>query len=103
MKLKSLIFLISLTILLYSCEGYSAANGIVMDKATNLPLDSVLCNVTTGNMQVYTDSTGKYDVHNRMGGCVGGCKDIVVEFSKRNYKTVIKIQNDASGIIYMEK
>ncbi|MDB5013791.1 MAG: hypothetical protein JWQ25_1993 [Daejeonella sp.] len=106
-KAKSPIFIliyaaIHLTFLT-SCEGYRTAKGIVKDKATNMPLDSVLCTVTTGKMQVYTDTSGKYNVHNSMGGCVGGCKDIVVEFSKKDYKTVIRTQENASGIILLEK
>ena len=85
------------------CEGYSTAEGIVKDKTTDTALDSVLCKVTTGKMEVYTDSLGKYSVSNQLAGCIGGCKDIVVEFSKMDYKTVIKTQESASGIIYLEK
>ncbi len=85
------------------CEGYSTAEGVVKDKETNLPLDSVLCKVTSGQMEVYTDSTGKYYVHNPFGGCIGGCKDIAVQFSKKDYKTILKTEKDASGIIYLEK
>lgn len=98
-----LIYATIYVILFASCEGYSSAKGMVKDKATDKALDSVLCKVTTGRMQIYTDSSGKYDVHNPMGGCTGKCKDIAIEFSKKDYKTVIKTQENANGIIYMEK
>ena len=102
-RLKNLIGLACILIILTACEGSSSAKGVVKDKETNLPLDSVTCTVTSGEMQVVTDSTGKYDVHNNMGGCVGGCKDIVVEFSRNGYKTVVKVEDEARGIVYLEK
>ena len=106
-KVKShifnLIYTANLLTFLTSCEGYSTAKGLVRDKATDMPLDSVLCKVTPSEMQVYTDSSVKYDVHNPMGGCAGGCKDIAVEFAKKDFKTVIRTQENASGIIRMEK
>jgi len=52
-----------------------------------MPLDSVNVNVVTGSKKIYTDSTGKFKVCNGMGGCMFGCKDIIVEFSKNGYKT----------------
>lgn len=102
-RLKNLIGLVSLVIIFTACEGSSSAKGVVKDKETNLPLDSVTCTVTSGEMQIVTNSTGEYDVHNNIGGCVGGCKDIVVEFSRNGYKTVVKVEEEARGIVYMEK
>ena len=98
-----LLFNLSIIVLFSSCEGYRAAKGIAKDKVTNLPLDSVLCNVKTGNMKVYTDPTGKFDVHNQMGGCAFGCKKIIVEFSKNGYKTIVLEDDAANGTILMEQ
>jgi hypothetical protein len=38
-----------------------------------------------------------------MGGCMFGCKDIIIEFSKSGYKTV-KVQSpEKDVIIWMER
>ncbi len=90
-------------VFLESCEGYRCADGTVIDKITNLPLDSVLVKVITGTEIVYTDTTGKFDVCNKFGGCVPDCKDIMVEFSKDNYTTIILKNPDKEVIVIMEK
>jgi hypothetical protein len=70
-------------------EGYRAAKGVVVDDQNGQPLDSVFCNVITGNDTQLTDETGKFDIHNRMTRCNNRrCPDITVEFSKNGYQTI---------------
>ena len=88
---------------IYSCEGYRCGNGIVKDKVTNLPFDSVLCTVLTGTNKVYTDCKGMFEVCNNFGSCASGCKDIVIEFSKNGYRST-RIENPAQDeIIFLEQ
>lgn len=86
-----------------SCEGYRTADGIVKDAVSNMPLDSVLVKVETGTQEMLTDSTGTFDVHNRLGGCMFGCKDITVSFSKEGFvkKTVTNPEVDA--VVFLER
>lgn len=72
---------------LYSCEGMRVVSGVVLAEDTALPLDSVKCAVLTGIQVYYTDTTGKFDVSNKMGPCFPECRDITVEFSKEGYST----------------
>lgn len=89
--------------MLAGCEGYRCGEGIVKDASTKLPLDSVLCTVITGSEYMFTDSTGEFELCNGMSGCLFGCKDITVEFSKPGYMTITKTNEDCNGIIYLEK
>ena len=91
-----------LVLALAGCEGYRCGNGKVMDKATNQLLDSVFCEAVTSNQSMYTDSTGSFNVCNKISGCVPKCKDIVVRLSRQGYKTVT-LENPEDVIIYMEK
>lgn len=101
--ISQLLFAMLLMLCIQSCEGYRCSDGVVLDKLTNLPLDSVLCDVISGSQKAYTDSTGKFDVCNRMGGCVPDCKDIMVKFSKAGYRSQ-QIENPGTGaVIYLEK
>jgi hypothetical protein len=54
---------------LESCEGYRCADGIVMDKLTGRPLDSILIEVVTASKHIYTDTSGKFGACNKMAGC----------------------------------
>ena len=89
--------------ILAGCEGSKCGEGIVADKQTGLPLDSVKCDVITGTYHIYTDSTGNFEICNPMGGCTFGCKDITIEFSKPGYKTVLKTNDACNGTVYLEK
>jgi len=104
MKRKFIYFtlLISYYILFIGCEGYSCAEGVILDVTDKKLLDSVLCKVITGSEQLYTDSSGTYAVCNNFGGCIPDCLDIVVEFSKTGYKT-IRLENPEKDSIYLEK
>ncbi|MFT3912059.1 MAG: hypothetical protein QM737_21720 [Ferruginibacter sp.] len=98
-RILKLTILYMLMIFLPACEGYEIAKGVVRDKSTNLPLDSVLC-VSNGSGAMYTDSTGTFDVHGPFGGCMFGCKDIIVEFSKAGYQAQ-KITDGGKGIVIL--
>ena len=86
-----------------SCEGYRCANGTVLDKTTNLPLDSVLIEIISADSRaVYTDTTGTFDVCNNFGGCMP-CKDIILKFSKNNYNTIILTNPEKDERVIMDK
>jgi hypothetical protein len=84
-----------------SCSGSRCADGTVIDKDSQQPLDSVLCTVITGTQTAYTDEKGHYSVCNHMGACDMGCKSITVEFSKPGFKPVTQENNDCNGEILM--
>lgn len=104
-KLKWLIkFSLSFLIVIFivSCEGNRFADGYVYETDTSTPLDSVLCKVVETSEEVYTDSTGHYNVEGPFGGCMGDCKDMTVEYSKQGFKTEI-VLNPGNDIIYLKK
>ncbi len=94
---------LTISLALINCEGMRHAEGIAVDKVSNLPLDSVLCNVLSGNQKALTDSTGTFDVSNRLSGCMFGCKDIRVEFSKKGYKTIALTNPKLDVVVTLEK
>jgi hypothetical protein len=98
----TLFFLIGLLIINSGCEGNTCANGIICDLVTKEPLDSVACSVKNGSTIKYSDKYGEYEVCNKFGGCVPKCKEIVVEFTKKGFKTK-KLTNPNSDTIYLEK
>lgn len=87
---------------LISCDGSRCGDGKVVDKVTNQPLDSVYCEAVTGLQTMYTDSTGKFKLCNKLGKCVPHCEDITVRFSKAGYKTIL-VNNPADATVYMER
>ena len=99
---KAAFLLLIIATFITACEGFRSARGIVKDKATSKPLDSVACAVITGQTTFITDSSGKFDVQNAMGGCIPDCKDIVVQFSKRGYKT-LEVTNPTDSVFFLEK
>lgn len=83
--------------LLTSCEGEKGGDGIVYDKNTGLPLDSVSYKcIETGKLK-YTDSLGNWEMYGPFGSCVSDCPDFNVEFSKSGYETQT-IQNPDNNI-----
>ena len=100
--MKSTLFTFSIAcigiLMLPGCEGYRCAKGVVRDKLTGNPLDSVLVNAISGDTKTYTDANGKFGICNPLGGCMTHCKDIMVEFSKAGYKTTT-LQNPADSVV----
>lgn len=68
---------------LISCDSGLYSKGVVIDKKTGLPIDSVIINVKNIDT-VYTDSKGKYKVDTTIYGHV---VDLEILVSKQGYKT----------------
>ena len=102
MLLRTTILFTTLLIL-SSCEGYKCADGIVKDNISKIPLDSVYIKVVSGSKTMFTDTTGRFEICNNMGGCMFGCKEIIVEFSKSGYKTQALQNPDPDLTILLER
>ena len=86
-----------------------AGNGIVVDNDTKLPLDSVVAksyidkvSSKSDESEMITDSTGHFTGNTGLaGGGFSGCPDIVIELSKKGYKTkaITNPKNDTIKLI----
>lgn len=86
----------------FSCECRRSANGIIIDEATQRPLDSVRVEGLTITLySVFSDSLGNYSVVTSMTGTVGGCPDYNVSFSKEGYQTQVLVNPE--GSVYLKK
>jgi hypothetical protein len=76
-----------------SCDCLQRANGIVLDKQSNLPLDSVTVKrvpyADNGYEGYKTDGKGKFEIHFITGG-LKSCSHFKLAFSKKGYETLIK-------------
>lgn len=88
--------------IIVSCEGFRCANGQILDGENLLPLDSVKCVVLDKNDTIYSDYNGRFYACTRMRGCVFGCGDIEIEFSKDNYKTLY-VKNPKTEEFHLER
>jgi len=102
LRLIQVLTFVLLVVFIISCEGYSCAKGFVHDSGTKEPIDSVLCEAITGSKKVYSDSIGAYEVCNNFGGCMFGCRDITVRYSKKGYKSK-DVSGDDFGQVYLDK
>lgn len=92
-----------MVLVLWSCEGYRCVKGMVIDAETLVPLENVKCDVQSAEYSAYTDSTGTFDVCNRMEGCVPECQPIVIWFSKEGYVPFLGVNESAEGNIALKK
>jgi hypothetical protein len=89
--------------MLISCDSGLNSSGVVVDKKTRLPIDSVTINVKN-LYSVYTDSMGKYKIDTTIYGHV---VYLEILLSKQGYKTKhVDFKNDkikkSNAIIEME-
>lgn len=106
-NLKAWITLCGTGIFLAGCEGRLCGDGTIYDAETNIPLDSVKCEVLTDcepneNVNRYSDSAGSYNVCNCLSGCIPKCPDIRIEYSRPGYKAKILV-NPGGDPVYLEK
>jgi len=94
--LFSIIFFLTITISLFSCEADKHISVKVIDAITKKPVDSVFIKIKAGKngdyhknyKEGYTDTSGKFET-NMMIGCSFGCYDIYVEYYRRGYENKI--------------
>lgn len=100
--MKKNMVLITLCMILISCEGERVGSGIVFDKSTDKPIDSVRYYSLEDKKSFiqYTDAEGNYFVSGPFGGCISECPDFKAEFSKKGYKSLTLKNPD--GDIYLE-
>lgn len=96
-------YFLFLSVALFSCDDFRAAEGTVVDASSGEPLDSVLIEVMSGWHAGYTDSTGYFSVRNPSEICMNGCSDLKVKFSKEGYKTLILKNAACSGKIEIKQ
>jgi hypothetical protein len=74
---------------LTGCEGVVCSEGTVSDAMTNAPLADVEYDVLElDEAPRRTDATGFYRACGPLVGCIDGCPDIHVQFTKDGYRAV---------------
>lgn len=80
-----------LGIIVTSCDCWRFGSGVVVDRHTNKPLDSVFAksyvhkiDTSSYRSTMSTDSTGQFSGST---GNTGFCQDLVIELSKNGYYT----------------
>lgn len=102
-KLLTIVFVLTMFI---SCDCVYEVNGIVLDKSTMEPIDSIAIGKTDTidldnpfNRKTYTDKNGKYKVT----GVSGKCDRVTLYFSKENFLTQkLTFENGSQDTIYLE-
>ena len=104
-KILTIILICSIFIFFSSCDCFRHSSGRVVDLYTDKPIDSVLVEaflISKDNSifikQVYTDTSGKFDIGTGPMGKNGCDDDFVVVFSKKGYKNIIAKDPDDSKI-----
>jgi hypothetical protein len=104
-KIKLLLISVFSLLALMGCDCWTNGEGIVIDFNTNLALDSVTVKSFVEDLdneprrEMITDSSGQYFATT---GNTGFCRDLVVEFSKNGYKTLM-IRNPNNDTIKLSK
>lgn len=103
-------FLLPILFLLTSCDCVQHATGVVLDKTTGHPLDSVQYrHFERGDKQhpfaslQYTNTEGRFEVNSMTGG-LGDCK-LYMEFSRDGYTTmdVTYPPDSKNDTVYLER
>lgn len=97
MKITKAFLLITLPLIIISCDCWTDMEGVVFDATTEIPLDSVLVrSFENGRVktEMLTDSTGRYLGTTRN---TGRCEDLEVEFSKAGYITELRSVSKRKG------
>lgn len=110
-KIKYTLSILIIGFFIVSCEGPKYFSVTVVDKVTQLPIDSVFVEVkvmagkkekSAYNLQGYTDSAGKFIRDEMIGYGLSLRKwDFYMEYNKKNYVHKTEI-NRTEGIVELE-
>lgn len=103
---KTGIILICFLTMFSACDCVYKVSGIVLDKSTGKPIDSIAIGKTDTtdldnpfNRKTYTDEKGEYDI----SGVSGKCDRVTLYFTNDNYLTQkITFKNGSHDSIYLE-
>lgn len=90
--MKQLLTLLLTAAIFYACDCPQQAKGIVLDKATHLPIQNVSIYKTekiedsSYAYNRYTNERGAFIYHSISGGACN-CPDLILYFTKEGYKT----------------
>ena len=98
------VILICITSLLFACGDCNQIfRGVVLDKTTKLPIDSVLITGKNGEINEYSDSTGSFKANSISGGFYS-CPLLGLGFTKKGYETATgEYDNSVIVKVYLEK
>jgi hypothetical protein len=98
-----LVFLVCTIMFLYSCDCFYNMSGVILDKTSKQPIDSVSVKMDRHASVKYSDPNGSFDLH-EMGGGIIGCPIRPVTLTKKGYKDTTLIFSGADKkTIYLEK
>lgn len=93
-----------LTLFLSGCDCIQDGSGVVLDAATNLPIDSVKIRKMSkreSEWVFYSDKNGSFEASYISGG-LWGCPDLKLEISKEGYHSQ-RVVNPRNDTIYLSK
>ncbi|MBL7825224.1 MAG: hypothetical protein JNJ57_01245 [Saprospiraceae bacterium] len=102
------LWMLSFSLLLYSCDCVQQVQAVVLDKTTRLPIEKVGIQKeeerSYGSPGVFTDVSGAFEFRDISGG-LGKCPDVVLLFEKDGYQPLKKrfkssVERDT---IYLER
>lgn len=102
--LSFLAFLLGLSILNSCGDCYQEINGVIVDKDTNMPIDSVFIQDNKKEFNnVYSDKEGLFELHGVSGGLFK-CPPMTVKISKIGYDTIsLDIESSVRDTIKLRK
>lgn len=108
---RNIIYIALIVSILSSCDCTQQADGVVLDKQTKLPVESVALgkyeksdSTNPFSRRIYTDLKGRFD-YNGISGGIGKCPDLVLYFDKEGYKQ-LKVTFESFSerdTVYLEK
>jgi hypothetical protein len=100
--LKPIFYLLFISVVLCSCgDCVQHAEGIILDKKTKKPIDSVYVHKIGQQTDYYSDSTGHFEIRATSGG-IFSCPILQVAFYKNGYATIAE-DTKPPDTVYMTK
>ncbi|MBR9847508.1 MAG: carboxypeptidase-like regulatory domain-containing protein [Algicola sp.] len=95
--------ILTLGIILTSCDCHQNVSGKVLDFDTKQPLDSVYVHKIKRKIGKYTSEKGDFELSATSGGLFG-CPPMKIILNKSGYEQKVEvIENSESKIIYLRK